>query len=104
MISSSDYFTALGLPHPGFVPPLLREFLDRLGRPVDRDTLKPVDPFAPDEVFLSACWPWRKTINSYGYGVFHIPGNGRIAAHRFSCALKNSEGIVAGLKEIQGRV
>jgi hypothetical protein len=53
-------------------------------------TLHQFDQLGPNDVFESrikktkTCWLWLGTINDYGYGIFLLPGEIPVRAHRYA--------------------
>lgn len=53
-------------------------------------TLKRYQLLGPGDVFLGRftktgrCWIWNGTINEYGYGIFLLPGERPVRAHRYA--------------------
>jgi hypothetical protein len=53
-------------------------------------TLNSFRLLGPNDVFLdriektNSCWLWKGTKNSYGYGIFLLPGEKPVRAHRYS--------------------
>lgn len=46
--------------------------------------LSPNDVFEDRILKTDTCWLWQGSTNSYGYGIFLLPGEKKVRAHRFS--------------------
>ena len=69
----------------------------KAGRLDEFKRLSPSDVFMDRITKTESCWIWNGTKNSYGYGIFLLPGEKSVRAHRYMYELhfgEISEGLV----------
>ncbi len=61
----------------------------------EHSTITPVEAFFAKVKKTETCWLWAGTTNDYGYGVFLLPGEKPVRAHRFSYEIANNVSVPA---------
>lgn len=68
----------------------------KAGKLVNYPILKPEDVFESKIKKSASCWVWQGTKNKYGYGIFLLPGEIAVRAHRYAYEFFSGKKIPKG--------